>query len=85
MKRNNEGHTFPTNNCVLVSLGGADLASGEGRAEVAIWMTASISSFVGGIDGGLGDFEMEDALDNESCTVQLEQSTLKKKRRHVRH
>lgn len=47
--------------------------SGEGREEVAIWMTASISSLVGAlITGGLvldGDFAecAEDGREAESC------------------
>lgn len=41
-------HTFPTNNCVLVSLGGFnDPARPVARLLVAIWITFSISSFVG--------------------------------------
>jgi len=38
---------LPTKSCVLVSLIGIDLPSGVWPAEVAIWMTASISSFEG--------------------------------------
>lgn len=45
--------TFPTNNWVRVSFGGPR-PSGDEREEVAIWMTASMSSFVGA-EGGAGE------------------------------
>ena len=46
-------HTFPTNNCVRVSLRGAR-PSGDDLEKVAIWMTGSTSSLERVI-GGLGE------------------------------
>lgn len=43
----NSALTLPTNSCVRVSLPGGGRPSAVGRVEVAIFMTASMSSFVG--------------------------------------
>lgn len=63
--RDNIRRTFPTNSCVRVSLRGPALPSGDEREDVAIRMTASMSSFVGGASG------IEEAVetdgDLESC------------------
>jgi hypothetical protein len=54
-------HTLPTKSWVLVSLTGPARPSGEGRDEVAIWMTASMSSLVGAV-GGLGEEVVADGV-----------------------
>jgi hypothetical protein len=59
--------TLPTNSCVRVSLGGPGLPSGEALLEVAIWMTASMSSFEGPEEEGAGEDVpwTDDALEAE--------------------
>ena len=47
------GRTFPTKSCVRVSRGGF-VARGEAEEAMAIWMTASMSSFVGPEPAGGG-------------------------------
>jgi len=57
-------HTFPTNNCVRVSLSsGARPPSGDDLEEVAIWMTASISSFER-LVGGVGEAAERELREN---------------------
>ncbi len=52
-RRGSEGRTFPTKSCVRVSRGGF-VARGDAEDAMAIWMTASMSSFVGPEPAGCG-------------------------------
>ena len=52
-KTEHGGRTFPTKSCVRVSRGGL-VARGEAEEAMAIWMTASMSSFVGPEPAGGG-------------------------------
>lgn len=75
---------MPTKSCVRVSRGGRRAEKGDCDADVAAWMMASMSSFVGGFEGvaigalrgavdGSGDVGFEDALEALSwndCGVQ---------------
>lgn len=63
--------TLPTKSWVLVSLIGTERPSGVCLAEVAIWMTASMSSLEGG-GGGLGDLGWaEGGRETRGCWIFL--------------
>lgn len=62
------GRTLPTKSCVRVSRRGTVRPSADGRAEVASWMTASMSSSVGRALGLVGrDAGETDAGRDMSC------------------